>query len=397
MTCVLRFEKYWTVTVVDQVSFNPVDVNFRHGAESFKLRAEISKLMNMFDEAGALEIQLPSLIDSGVLIDLYGEDIRNRAYTTANPMGEKKILRPDFTVPIVQMHIVTDKTYGKYSYSGPVWRSQPQGSKKPSEYFQVGLEYFHETDSSTADAEVFELFQRCTSGLDIDIELGDMGIIRAIVNCLDISENKRRLLLRHLWRPVRFKQLLEQLSMDNSISGPRATLFQAIKNDAVIDYVEANGPVIGQRSVDDIIIRSKELLKEELKKPISQAVVSMIEKIQQLKCSLSSAPSKLSDFLSLGEDLGVVKENLEGRIQAMAEIGIEIDKLNFATNLSRTSLEYYDGFIFSISIKGSPHVPPLAQGGRYNALTKILGKGANIPAVGGIIRPEILLSQRLGR
>ena len=64
--------------------------------------------------------------------------------------------------------------------------------------------------------------------------------------------------------------------------------------------------------------------------------------------------------------------------------------MNFVANLTRTSLEYYDGFIFISSVKGASFLPPVAQGGRYDALTSILGKGKKIPAVGGIIRPEIL-------
>ena len=78
----------------------------------------------------------------------------------------------------------------------------------------------------------------------------------------------------------------------------------------------------------------------------------------------------------------------------MSELGINVKNLNFLTNLSRTSLEYYDGFVFSTSLKDRPNLPPVVQGGRYNALTKILGKGTEIPAVGGIVRPEILASAR---
>ncbi len=348
--------------------------------------------MEKFETAGALELDLPSLLDSSVLIDLYGEDIRTRAYITTGPFGEKKILRPDFTVPIVQMHLATNKKHGKYSYAGPVWRSQPAGSRRPSEYYQVGFEYFHQTEPSQADAEVFKLFQSCTAGLHLRNELGDMGIMRAIVNCLDISDNKRRLLLRHLWRPERFKQLLMQLSSGDTLGESRATLFQVIKEEKIKEYVKNNGPVIGLRSVEEIVDRSKELMIEESKKPISQSDVSIIEKLQALKCSLCSAPIKIKKFMGLGNELIQVCDNLSSRIQAMVELKIDVKNLNFASNLARTRLEYYDGFIFTSSIKGRPELPPVAQGGRYNALTNILSKGSSIPAVGGIVRPEILLS-----
>jgi len=36
-------------------------------------------------------------------------------------------------------------------------------------------------------------------------------------------------------------------------------------------------------------------------------------------------------------------------------------------------------------------LPPVATGGRYDALTRVLGQGREIPAVGGVIRPGLLL------
>ncbi len=36
--------------------------------------------------------------------------------------------------------------------------------------------------------------------------------------------------------------------------------------------------------------------------------------------------------------------------------------------------------------------PPVATGGRYDALTRRLGQGREIPAVGGVIRPDLVLA-----
>ena len=52
-------------------------------------------------------------------------------------------------------------------------------------------------------------------------------------------------------------------------------------------------------------------------------------------------------------------------------------------------MEYYDGFTFSF-MAGDGAWPPIASGGRNDALTSVLGKGRRIPAVGGIIRPGLL-------
>ena len=59
-------------------------------------------------------------------------------------------------------------------------------------------------------------------------------------------------------------------------------------------------------------------------------------------------------------------------------------------------MEYYDGFVFGFYVPGRPDLPPLASGGRYDALTRVLGQGREIPAVGGVIRPGLLVQVEAG-
>ena len=54
-------------------------------------------------------------------------------------------------------------------------------------------------------------------------------------------------------------------------------------------------------------------------------------------------------------------------------------------------MEYYDGFVFGFYAPARPDLPPIATGGRYDALTRLLGRGRSIPAVGGVVRPDLLL------
>ena len=73
---------------------------------------------------------------------------------------------------------------------------------------------------------------------------------------------------------------------------------------------------------------------------------------------------------------------------ALAARGIAPATLAFEASLGRTSMEYYDGFVFSFHAAGD--LPPVASGGRYDALTAVLGQGKSIPAVGGVIRPGLV-------
>ena len=54
-------------------------------------------------------------------------------------------------------------------------------------------------------------------------------------------------------------------------------------------------------------------------------------------------------------------------------------------------MEYYDGFVFGFTHPGRPDLPAAATGGRYDALTRALGGGDASPAVGGVIRPGLLV------
>ena len=69
------------------------------------IRAEALRLQAGFINAGAVVLETSILQPADLLLDLYGEDIRARAYVTSDPLRGEQMLRPDFTVPVVQMHM----------------------------------------------------------------------------------------------------------------------------------------------------------------------------------------------------------------------------------------------------------------------------------------------------
>ena len=85
-------------------------------------------------------------------------------------------------------------------------------------------------------------------------------------------------------------------------------------------------------------------------------------------------------------------DRLAARLDRLAARGIEPAGLRFEASYGRTTLEYYDGFVFGASAPSRPDLAAIASGGRYDALTRALGGGRGIPAVGGIVRPEALVA-----
>ena len=79
-------------------------------------------------------------------------------------------------------------------------------------------------------------------------------------------------------------------------------------------------------------------------------------------------------------DISAAIDALEARTGFMAQRGIELAKVRFATSFGR-GLDYYTGFEFELHHPGNGD-EPLVAGGRYDGLLTQLGAAESIPAVG---------------
>ena len=145
------------------------------------IRAEAEALFAAFHAAGAVPVEADLLLPAETLLDLYGEDIRARAYVTSDPILGEMMLRPDFTVPVVQAHMSGGAEPARYCYMGEVFRKQEHLGNRAHEYLQVGFEVFDRTAPEAADAEVFALFAQMLAGLGLRATTGDIGILMAAV------------------------------------------------------------------------------------------------------------------------------------------------------------------------------------------------------------------------
>ena len=61
-----------------------------------RIRARAAELRAMFEEAGASPVETSLLQPAEVLLDLYGEDIRARAYVTSDALRGEQMLMEFF-------------------------------------------------------------------------------------------------------------------------------------------------------------------------------------------------------------------------------------------------------------------------------------------------------------
>jgi ATP phosphoribosyltransferase regulatory subunit len=351
------------------------------------IRAEGERLFAAFLRAGAEPVDADLLQPAGTLLDLYGEDIRARAYVTDDPVRGEMMLRPDFTVPVVQAHMTHGAEPARYAYLGEVFRKQARGSGRASEYLQVGYEVFDRVAPQTADAEVFTLFRDLLAGLDLRPVTGDIGILMAAVRGLETSERRKAALLRHVWRPTRFKALLDRFAGRSPVPAGRLALLERLKAGSPAQLIEEAGSFIGLRGPEEIVARAEALVADAETPPIKATEAALLYDLLGLEAPAAAALTHLQGIVPMLPAIAPAVDRFAARLEALVSRGVDVGTLAFEASHGRTALEYYDGFVFSFLADG---MPPVASGGRYDALTAVLGAGAFIPAVGGVIRPELV-------
>ena len=359
--------------------------------ERAALRARAADLRALFEGEKAQVVETSILQPADTLLDLYGEDIRARAYVTSDALRGEQMLRPDFTVPVVQMHMKYGAEPARYTYAGEVFRRQEDDAERPNEYLQVGYEVFDRDNPIESDAEVFTVIRKALGDVPLRAATGDIGILMAAVDGLDTTPARKAALRRHIWHPRRFRALIDRYAGRTPVPVARQALL------ATDDPFKRGVPEIGLRSRAEIEARIGALRADAATAPLSEREVALLDAILSVRESLPNALERLRD---IAVDLPAVEpavERLAKRMRALQRHGVDVDTLDFEASYGRTSLEYYDGFVFGFYEAERPDLPPVAAGGRYDALTRVLGQGAEIPAVGGVIRPDRLIEVGAGQ
>ncbi len=338
-------------------------------------------MLARFAEAGAARVDAPILLDAETLLDLYGEDIRGRAYVTSDALRGEQMLRPDFTVPVVQRHMSHGAEPARYAYAGAVFRKQERDPARPNEYTQVGYELFARDDPAASDAEVFALFHAALAHLPLRAAMGDIGILTAAVQGLHTTERRRAALMRHIWRPRRFRALIDRFAGRSAVPAHRVAL--------VAGTVATEAPHTGLRAPAEIAARIEALREDAAEPPLAAGQVALLDALLDVRETADNALSQLRDIAVDLPAIGAAVDGLSARLDQVASRGIAPETLDFEASYGRTSMEYYDGFVFGFHAAKRADLPPIATGGRYDALTARLGAGQAIPAVGGVLRPDL--------
>jgi ATP phosphoribosyltransferase regulatory subunit len=280
----------------------------------------------------------------------------------------------------------------RYAYSGPVFRKQDRlDPARPAEYHQAGIEIFRRDAPAATDAQVFALIARALAeaGLAVRPVTGDIGILMAAVRGLDTTPARRAALLRHIWRPRRFRALLDRFAGRAPVPAARLRLLDRLARGTPAALIAGAGTFTGLRTPDEIAARAAALIEDAATPPLAAPEAALLYDLLALEAPARAALDHLRGIAPLLPAIAPAVDRFAARLEALAAEGVDVASLPFEASHGRTTLEYYDGFVFAFHA-ADPALPPVASGGRYDALTAVLGQGRSIPAVGGVIRAGLV-------
>ena len=375
-----------------------------------QLEEQARNLLLTFTAAG-YEAVAPAIIQPAeIFLDVVGEDLRGRTYVFTDPEGTELCLRPDLTVPTCRLHWDRHSradAAGKYCYNGPAFRFQPEGSgaAHPREFRQAGIEYFGSSNHVAADGEVlFNILEGLkAAGLeDYSVTIGDLGIFAALLADLPMPDRWRQRLRTQFWRPEAFRAELEELAVRPAAAteGMPKALLDAVANAkpedreaSVLDYLDKhNIELIGVRSASEIADSVANAVEDAAAEPLSEETHKLLATYLDVSAPARAAGARMKDLAQAsGINLSGPLETYEKRLRQFASLGIELNKLHFSAEFGRT-LEYYTGFVFEVQAAELDSASPVAGGGRYDKLMRVVGATVDVPAVGAMIHTERLLT-----
>ncbi len=122
---------------------------------------------------------------------------------------------------------------------------------------------------------MFAAITKGLAGLPVRAATGDIGILMAAVRGLKTTQDRKDALLRHIWRPARFRSLMKRYGSAD-LPAARAALL------AADDPFAAAGPDIGLRSWSEVAARIEALRADAKAAPIARDEIALIDAILNL-------------------------------------------------------------------------------------------------------------------
>ena len=338
------------------------------------------KILKIVKTKGFKYIELDSVIETNHIVERSGESFRRFIFSFNDQKGNELCLRPDLTIASC-LRYLNEKIKGtaKVYYNGQAFRKN-LNKKDPIIRNQIGFEIIGSKNEKRDDKQIIETSIKSLSKFKYSsgsLVIGNVEIFKLLLNKLDIPKRWRLRLQRHFWRESYFNTLLKRLETNSDVD-PTIVEIDKKKYQKMLKGNQSRQ--IAGRSVNEIIIRFNNKIKDPRRAKKGRNVSKIIKEFLKINCPINQAANKLNLFFKKN------KINLRVEENYFPITKTKHSKLNikFSSSFGR-QLEYYTGMVFKIDIKSKTKKINIINGGRYDNLISDLGSSKIIPAVGAAI------------
>jgi ATP phosphoribosyltransferase regulatory subunit len=342
----------------------------------------------------------PVIQPLGLLLDLLGEELRERLFIVQGGGGPESCLRTDFTLAALRAHLDSGRSSGRYYYRGHAFRVAPVGTSRSEEFPQIGLEVFETGDPATLDAEMAALAWRSAAAGgrdDLTLLMGDVGLFAAFVDALGLAAPLATRLKRVFSSPRRLRA--ELTAVDPAVERPSArggerlaALLSGLSEAAGTAVLEdiwglAGIEPVGGRGPAEIVHRLAERAALAASPRLTADQADLIERFLAIADAPDRALAAAEALVGPGHDaLTAARQAWGRRMAALVEFGVPPERVRFSAAFGR-AFGYYDGVLFEVRSAALGDEQPVAAGGRYDGLAAKLGESLVTGAVGCMVRP----------
>jgi len=325
-------------------------------------------------------IELDSVIETNHIVERSGESFRRFIFSFNDQNGNELCLRPDLTIASC-IRYLNEKIRGtaKVYYNGQAFR-KAQNKNETIIRNQIGFEIIGSDNEKKDDKKIIDTAIKSLSKFKYssgNLILGNVEIVKLMLDKLDIPKRWKLRLQRHFWRENYFNDLLKRLETNSDVD---PTIVEIDKKKYKKMFKENQSREIASRSVNEILKRFNNKIKDPRRVKKGRNVSKIIKEFLKINCPINEAAKKLNSFFKKN------KINLRVEDNYFPITKNKISKINVVYSASfGRQLEYYTGMVFKIVIKSKSKKFNLINGGRYDNLIFDLGSSKKIPAVGAAI------------
>ncbi len=338
------------------------------------------KILKSVKTKGFKYIELPSVIEVNHIVQRSGENFRKFIFSFVDQNGSELCLRPDLTIASCLRYLENNfKSKHKISYSGQAYRKS-QNKRDSIIRNQIGFEIIGSKNEKDDDKEIINTSLKSLKNLKYSsgkLTIGNVEIFNLLISKLDIPKRWKLRLSRHFWRDEYFSDLIKRLETNSDVD---PTIVEVDKIRYVKMLKENLSKVIAGRSINEILERFNNKIKDPRRASKGKNVSKVIKDFLKIKCPINKAAKELNKFFKKNQiNLIVDQKYFPTSSNKISKL-----KVVFSASFGR-QLEYYTGMVFKIDIKYKSKVKNIINGGRYDKLISDLGSKKQVPAVGAAI------------